>query len=118
MVADGNRRGYRLLLDSFWDDARKQGVRLPQSHPVSAEAFCMARRKLRPDLLGDLIRTVAGKTQAMLGSRGLWKGRRIIAIDGSKVSLARDPRLHCAFGSARNAHTPQALLSVAFDAIA
>ena len=38
MVADGNRRGYRHLLDGFWDEARSYGLELPTDTPVSAVA--------------------------------------------------------------------------------
>ena len=46
MVADGNRRGYRHLLDGFWDEARSHGLELPTEKPISAASFCTARHKI------------------------------------------------------------------------
>ena len=48
MVGDGHRRGYRHILDAFWDQCASHGVPLPTEKPVSASAFSQARGKL-PD---------------------------------------------------------------------
>jgi hypothetical protein len=64
MVSLRDRRGYSHLLDEFWADAEEQGVRLGSSRPVSAAAFCKARRRLKPELLRRLLLRVGEKTNA------------------------------------------------------
>src|SRR5690606_2444653 len=43
MVGDSNRRGYRHILDAFWDECATHDVPLPTEAPVTAAAFCQAR---------------------------------------------------------------------------
>lgn len=116
MVADGNRRGYRHLLRAFWDEAAARGLPLPSEEPVTAASFCEARHKITADQLRDLLYEVAWATPDghELGNRR-WKGRRVFAVDGTKINLQRDPELEYAFGVPEGAYCPQILLSVLVD---
>lgn len=119
MVADGNRRGYQLLLDGFWDEARSYGLELPTDEPVSAASFCTARHKITPDLLRHTLREVASTTfPSTFGASRRWHGRRVFAVDGTKVNLQRSPDLEYAFGVPEGAYCPQVLVSVLFDVCA
>lgn len=119
MVADGNRRGYEHLLRAFWDEARLHGLSLPCEKPVSAASFCEARHKITPEHLRDLLYEIAWAAPAgtALGNRR-WKGRRVFAVDGTKINLQRDQELDYAFGTPVGAHCPQILLSVLIDVCA
>jgi len=119
MVADGNRRGYRHLLDAFWDEARGHGLPLPTEQPVSAASFCDARHKITSDMLRHMVHGVAsthlGQT---FGPSRHWMGRRVFAIDGTKINLQRSHDLDAAFGVPEGAYCPQVLLSVLLDVCA
>jgi len=115
MIADGNRRGYGLLLDGFWDEARSLGLSLPTENALSAAAFCKARRKITPDLLRQLLFLVHDANEAKFGSRSRWHGRRVFAIDGVKMNLQPEPDLKVAFGVPSGAHCPQILASVLYN---
>jgi hypothetical protein len=118
MVADGNRRGYRHLLDGFWDDARSYGMELPTEKPTSAASFCTARHKITPELLRNILHDIASTSFETTFESQRWHGRRVFAVDGTKFSLQRSPDLEAAFGGAECSHCPQVLVSVLLDVCA
>ena len=118
MVADANRRGYRHLLDAFWDDARCHGVSLPTEEPVSAASFCSARHKITVDLLRHMLHELASTFFDQASAPKRWLGRRVFAVDGTKLNLQRAPDLRYAFGVPDGTHCPQALVSVLLDVCA
>lgn len=118
MVADGNRRGYRHMLDAFWDEARSHGLQLPTEDPISAPSFCNARCKITSDLLRRMLHTLADDFENAFGSARHWRGRRVFAVDGTKVNLQRGDDLEEKFGVPEGGHCPQALVSVLIDVCA
>ena len=118
MVADGNRRGYRHLLDAFWDEARGFGLMLPTVEPVSAPSFCNARPKITSDLLRRMLHELTQSSSAALGSCQRWLGRRVFAVDGTKINLQRSPDLARKFGVPVSGYCPQVLVSVLLDVCA
>jgi hypothetical protein len=111
MAADAGRRGYRHLLDAFWDEARSFGIPLPTEDPVSAPAFCQARAKVSSDSIRELLHEASRRFDSTFPEEGSWRGHRVLAVDGSKVNLQRSPELDQAFGRPRGAHCPQVLMS-------
>jgi hypothetical protein len=119
MVADGNRRGYRHLLDGFWDEARGFGLDLPTSEPVSAASFCDARHKITSRHLRRMLQDLAAEHfGGVFGSELHWRGRRVFAVDGTKINLQRGDDLEAAFGTPAGAYCPQVLVSVLLDVCA
>jgi len=119
MVADGNRRGYEHLLDAFWDEARSYGLPLPSQTPVSAASFCTARPKLTPRLFRHMLHELAEhafEDGARVPRR--WHGKRVFAVDGTKINLQRSHDLHRFFGTPQGAYCPQALVTVLLDVCA
>jgi hypothetical protein len=55
---------------------------------VSASAFCQARQKLNPRAVMRLSDHLVGTFQAHFSLRR-WRGRRLLAVDGSTVRLPR-----------------------------
>ena len=115
MVADGNRRGYQHLLDGFWDEARSYGMKLPTKKAVSAASFCTARHKITPALLHYMLHEIASTSLEAAFESLRWHGRRVFAIDGTKINLQRSPDLEAAFGVPEGAYCPQVLMSVLLD---
>ncbi len=118
MVADGNRRGYRHLLHGFWDEARSFGLDLPTEEPVSAASFCTARDKITPDLLRHLLHEIGATFLETTFPSQRWHGKRVFAVDGTKINLQRSPDLEAAFGVPEGGYCPQVLVSVLFDVCA
>ncbi len=112
MVGDGRRRGYREMLEAFWDQAALAGVPLPTSAPVSASAFCQARDKVSTKFLKSLLVDVDRRFDAEFPDDAHWRGRRVLSVDGSHMNLQRSPELFRAFRCAKEAHNPQAKISV------
>lgn len=117
MAADAGRRGYGLLLDAFWEEAGRSGISLPQEEPVSAAAFCKARRKLKPQLLAGLLAMVSNTITGRHAPTLLWHGRRIFAVDGMRHNLQRGAELSEHFGVPHGGHCPQMLVSTLYDVI-
>lgn len=118
MAADGGRRGYQHLLDGFWHDAHLNRVPLPVAAPVSAAAFCNARKKLGWSAMRQLLRDAAGDFDAKFGRRHRIQGRRILAVDATQFPVQRTAELWKEFASPSGGHTPQIMVSVLFDVVA
>jgi hypothetical protein len=117
LVADAGRRGYEALLDAFWDECRDQDVLLPTDRPVSASAFCQARKKLEPEFVRSVLHHVADSFEDMHGSAFRWNGHRLLAVDGMKASVQRSAKLGDEFGGPEGGHCPQMLLSTLYDVL-
>lgn len=117
MAGDSGRRGYGHLLDEFWDEARRSDIALPCEEPVSAAAFCKARRKLKPALLSSLLTRVGDAITEKHEASLLWHGRRVFAVDGMRHNVQRDDDLTEHFGVPHGGHCPQMLVSTLYDVI-
>lgn len=115
LVADGGRSGYQHVLEDFWHEASEAGVDLGTSAPVSAAAFCKARRKLDSRAIQQLVRKAAQSSISVNGDADLIEGRRIFAIDGTRICTRRSKDLSRQFRSPSGGHTPQVLACVLFD---
>ena len=111
MVGDSNRRGYRHILDAFWDECASHGVWLPSDKPVSAAAFCQARAKLSTDMLRRVLQEASARVERSFRKLSRWHGRRVFAVDGAKTNLRRSEELDARFGRPHGAHCPQATVS-------
>lgn len=118
MAADGGRRGYQHLLDAFWYEAKANEVPLPVDEPVSAAAFCNARRRLGAGAVRQLLRDASDEFDRVYGPRHRLHGRRVLAVDGSRMPVQRAPELWEEFGGPSDGYTPQISVSVLFDVIA
>lgn len=116
LAADAGRHGYRDLIAAFWDDARQRGVALPA--PVSAPAFCQARRKLASSAIRSVLRAVCRSFSRVHGRRFLWKGRRLLAADGTSLTLERTADIDSRFGRHPGAHRPSAHVTTIYDVLA
>ena len=117
MAADAGRRGYSLMLDAFWEEASRSGIDLSREEPVTAAAFCKARRKLKPELLASFLAMVSNVLGDKHRDKLLWNGRRIFAVDGVRHNLQRSLELTEHFGVPHGGHCPQMLVSVLYDVI-
>lgn len=116
--ADAGRSGYRGLLEEFWDSAKLQGVPLPCEAPVSAAALCQARAKLPSSAVREVLHQVTGSFGLVHGERFLWKGRRLLAADGTVLALQRTEALFKEFGALRHSHHPSAHVLTLYDVLA
>ena len=84
---------------------------------VSASAFCQARLKLSPQALMRLSEHLVAIFQAHFAWRR-WRGRRLLAVDGSTVRLPPTPDVIAAFGPPpKGASLPLGRLSVLYDVL-
>ena len=113
MAADAGRHGYQSVLDAFWDEARRDGLDLPCARAPAAASFCNARRKLRPQALRGMLRTIAGGLLARDARR--WRGMRVFAVDGSRASVGRAEELWRDCGGPTGGGTPQVQVSTLFE---
>jgi len=111
MSSDANRRGYRHVLDAFWDECGTHGIELPTDEPVSASALCQARWKITIELLQRVLHEAAASFAKAYPTHWTWRGRRVFAVDGSKFNLARSEELDDHFGRPAGGHCPQATVS-------
>jgi len=116
MAADAGRHGYQILLDAFWDQAQSAGIELPCERAPAAASFCNARKKLRPQALRSMLRTLAAGLLARQATR--WHGLRVFAIDGSRLSVQRSRELWQSCGSPIGGGTPQVQVTTLFELFA
>lgn len=117
LVADGGRSGYQHVLEDFWHDALEAGVDLGSAAPVSAAAFCKARRKLDWKAIRQLVRKAAQSSISVNGNTDVFEGRRIFAIDGTRISTRRSEELSKRYRAPAGGNTPQVLACVLFDIV-
>lgn len=81
---------------------------------VSEEAFVQARQRLKLGFWRRLWRMLAGQYERRLGAQLLWKGVRLLAVDGTHLDLPNGPTVAAYFGRHRSqkgvSRAPQARL--------
>lgn len=91
------RRSLQMELDSFFK-AIGSGVQ-----SITASGFIQSRRKLNPDLFYDLNALIASEYYKDNDENvTLWKGRRILAVDGSTVELPANEGMKAIYGTHNN----------------
>ncbi len=114
LVFSKNKQGYATTITELWAQCDSMGVVLPQSKPVSASAFCNARKKLDAGIFKTLNRRVIAAYEQTPESAN-WLGRRLFAVDGMKINLPRPlRRLDYALPSDKS-HYPQGLVSCLYQ---
>ena len=61
--------------------------------PVTEEAFCLAREKLSLRFWRALWQVLCARFDARFGAQLLWKGLRLLAIDGTEADVPNVPKL-------------------------
>jgi hypothetical protein len=87
-------------------------------------AYCKARKKLDPKLFQHLIAQVAGQFYAFWGEDNdvrLWHGRRLLAVDGSRLHVPDTPETRAHYSVQENQYPQgtcvQAAVSVCYDVL-
>jgi hypothetical protein len=82
------------------------------------QPFSKARRKLKPAAIRELVHRVADAFEETHGDAHRFKGRRVFAVDGAKISTQRSKSLADEFGMPSGAYCPQIMISALFDVVA
>ncbi len=108
-VAAPRGQGYRTTLCGPWEQCAAAGVAPPQAEPPAASTACAARD--RP--AGAAFRRPRAGILASAPDPTPWKGRRILAVDGWRIALPREPADQ-GFRVADGAHHAQGMVSVLY----
>jgi hypothetical protein len=113
-------RGHKLALQNALNkvfSALAQVFRVP-----SASAYCQARQKLKPELFAHLNEVVCQDFYQLAGAEGQvqrWRGHRLLACDGTYLTLPDNADTRAAFSVQTNqyeaADCVQALSCVLYD---
>ena len=117
MIADAGRRGYKPLLDAFWDECCTLRIELGTKEPVSAEAFCKARQKIPSELVLALVHPAAQQFDLYSSNPFRMKGHRVFAVDGMKMQVTRSDDLFDALGWHASGYNPQMLISTLYNVV-
>ena len=109
LVVAPRGQGYRTTLCELWEQCAASGVALPQDGPPAASTACAAREKLDEAAFKRLHREILAAGPECPP----WKGRRILAVDGSKITLPRE-LAESGFRVNDGAHYPQGMVSVLY----
>lgn len=109
LVVAPRGQGYRATLCELWEQCAAAGVALPQDEPPAASTACEAREKLDEAAFRRLHREIL----AAAPEGPLWKGHRILAVDGSKITLPRELAQR-GYRVNHGAHYPQGMVSVLY----
>lgn len=109
------RPGIKTELDRFF----KAISQSPDSFDsISKSAFCQSRKKLKPEAFIELYQSQLSYFQQNAPYKKSWKGKRVVAIDGSLMSLPLSQELSSTFGNLKNQHEVKnvgARCSMAYD---
>ena len=88
------QKGLQREIALFVEAIESEGGSIPE---VSKAAFCKARKKLKPSAFSELSKVTC---QTFYGSNDvqLWKGYRLIGLDGSTVELPNSKEIQEKFG--------------------
>lgn len=112
LVLAPGTRGYDIVLSELWEQCRKLGISLPQPQPVAKSSIAKARQRVDPDLFCEIHKIILRHG----GDGSMWKGHRILAIDGTKMNLPR-PLVDEGYPTPNEgAHYPQGLVSCLYHA--
>ena len=109
LVFAPRRQGYTTTLAELWDQCRALEVPLPQPRPVHEAAMVRARRKIDPAVFRQFHAQILLRADP---PGPLWNGRRVFAVDGSKLTLPR-PLLEDGYRRPNpKAHYPLSLIHI------
>ena len=114
LVFSKNKQGYASTVVELWDQCRAMNITLPQTKPVAASAFCAARTKL-DEAIFKRLNTQIIATYETAHAEFSWNGRRLFAVDGSKINLPRGLDNAAYTTPSENAHYPQGLVSCLYQ---
>ena len=110
LVVAPRRQGYRATLCELWEQCQQSDIALPQDEPPAASSVSEAREKLDEAAFKTLHREILAHSP----DDPLWKGNRIFAVDGSKITLPRE-LLHAGYRIPNdNTHYPQGMISTLY----
>ena len=112
LILSKERIGYAATLRSLWDQCLHLGIPLPQPHPPTASSINGAREKLDEAAFISLHREFLAQFGAM--PEPLWKGKRIFAVNSSKINLPRPLANASYMISNEGANYPQGTVSVLY----
>ena len=109
LVVAPREQGYRTTLCELWEQCAAAGVELPQDEPPAASTVCEVREKLDEGAFRALHREILAHSP----DGRLWKDHRVLAVDGSKITLPRElaPR---GYRVPKGAHYPQGMVSAMY----
>ncbi|MEE9386433.1 MAG: IS4 family transposase, partial [Nannocystaceae bacterium] len=90
---------------------------IPHHRHVTVRSQSAALHNAGDTPIAGLLRGVDQRFDARFQDDSRWRGRRVLAVDGSHVTLQRSPELFRAFRCAQGAHNPQARVSVLIDVV-
>jgi hypothetical protein len=88
------QKGLQREIAAFSEAIQSDGGSIPE---VSKAAFCKARKKIKPEAFKELSDVVL---KGFYGSDevNLWRGHRVLAVDGSTVELPNSPEIQKDYG--------------------
>ena len=112
LVVSREAQGYKTALSELWEHCRDAGIPLAQEKPPVPSTASEARDKLDERAFKRLHRAILAQVDTR--AEPLWKGHRIHAVDGAKITLPR-PLVDCGYKRPNDgAHYPQGLVSVLY----
>ncbi len=114
LVSSKNSQSYGTTIDDLWDSCDRLNLQLPQKSSIASSSFCDARKKLDESIFQRVNLKII-EAYAPERSRYTWRGHRLFAVDGSKITL---PRTLVKYGYKLpndKAHYPQGLLSCLYE---
>jgi hypothetical protein len=120
LISDQNNFGYQHILQTLWKKLKELELVAASDPAPQKSSFCKARRKLPEKYIKEMFSRAVERSNQVEPQR-LWKGHRLFAVDGMKVSLPLSAELKEHFGCPKvtdgEAHYPQALLSELFNVL-
>lgn len=108
------RKSLSLEIENFWSF-----LKFSPSKKFTKSAFVQARMKIKPEVFKHLSQTLVGEfyTDNDVAIKK-WKGFRVLAIDGSRITLPITEKLKRLYGETKNQSTTsvvQARCSILYD---
>jgi hypothetical protein len=114
LVSSKNSQSYGTTIDELWDSCDRLDLPLAQEHSIAPSSFCEARRKLDESVFRCANARILDAYSSH-AERYTWRGHRLFAIDGSKITLPPALVKHGYRLPNQESHYPQGLASCLFE---
>lgn len=114
LVSSKSSQSYGTTIDDLWNSYGQLKLPLPQKKSIAPSSFCAARKKLNESIFQDANHRILQAYAPQAGSYA-WRGHRLFAVDGSKITLPRK-LIDWGYRLANDqTHYPQGLLSCLYE---
>ena len=110
LVLSKNQQGYKSVINELWE---QQALTHYQQNPLASSSLCEARQKLPEEIFLEINKAILVSREKTI-SLPTWRGHRVFAVDGSKITLPHELLLAGYKAPNEGQYYPQGVMSAVY----